>query len=161
MPSSTRPPPSPTPTPVPSRLTQAELKYEVVRQVSRPIFCDPDKGLSVAEEQARAVQRFPEIQRDGPTFLAILSQLRVPASGAYTPQQQAMVYREWKMLNAVRLQPAGGNFRFGILVPVPNFARPGGDTVPVDQNLVEGIVDPFGGVTVERRTRSDAPACAR
>jgi hypothetical protein len=145
---------------LPSRLTQAELKYEVVKQVSRPIFCDPDKGLSVAEEQARAVRRFPEIQRDGSTFLAILSQLRLAPSGAYTPQQQAMAYREWKMLNAVRLQPAGGSFRFGILVPVPTFVRAGGDTVPVDQNLVEGTVDPFGGVTVEGRTRSGGLACA-
>src|SRR3989449_5810697 len=91
--------PTPTPSPAPGGLTQAQLKYRLVDRFGRLLFCDPDfYPVARVDEQAVADQRFPEIQRDGPAFSAILSHLGMTPSPTYTSAQRLAVYREWKML---------------------------------------------------------------
>src|SRR5438552_1804478 len=74
--------PTPTPSPAPGGLTQAQLKYRLVDRFGRLLFCDPDfYPVARADEQAQADQRFPEIQKDAPTFSATLAHLgTVPAT---------------------------------------------------------------------------------
>src|SRR5207253_6491927 len=94
-------PPTPSPSPAPGGLTQAQLKYALVDEFGRLLFCDPDfYPVARVDEQAAADQRFPEIQGDAPTFSAILVHLHIAPSTTYTAAQRLTIYRDWKMLNA-------------------------------------------------------------
>src|SRR5881628_896158 len=81
--------PTPTPSPAPGGLTQAQLKYRLVDRFGRLLFCDPDfYPVARADEQAQADQRFPEIQKDAPTFSAILAHLGIVPAATYTAEQR-------------------------------------------------------------------------
>ena len=54
-----------TPTPTPQPLTVPQLKYRVIDELGRPIFCDPDfYPVARADEGDLARQRLPELQKD-------------------------------------------------------------------------------------------------
>lgn len=139
------------PTPAPSPLGAAALKYRIVDRLGALAFCDPDfYPVARADEQALADARFTAIQSDAPTFTAILGRLSIAPAATYTAEQRLRVYRDWKMLNALRLEPAGGVFRF-----VGVFAG-SGSTAYVN---VEGAVDSGGTVTVLSSRAGIPPAC--
>lgn len=138
------------PTSPPPALSAAALKYRIVDRLGPLAFCDPDfYPVARADEQALADARFGEIQTDPPAFSAILARLAVAPAATYTAEQRLRVYRDWKMLNALRLEPAGGVFRF-----VGVFAAPGGSFVNV-----EGAVDSGGAVTVLSSRAGIPPSC--
>src|SRR5207237_2247855 len=106
-------PPTPTPSPAPGGLTQAQLKYGLVDRFGRLLFCDPDYyPVARADEQALAHERLPGIQQDAPTFSAILVHLGIAPASTYTSDQELAIYRDWKMLNALRLEQVSGGFHF-------------------------------------------------
>src|SRR5205814_1516186 len=113
LPPNPTPAPSPTPSPAPGGLNQAQLKYRLVDQFGRLLFCDPDYyPVARADEEALAHERLPDIQKDAPTFSAILSHLGVAPAASYTKDQELAIYRDWKMLNALHLDQVGGGFHF-------------------------------------------------
>src|SRR5882762_9100489 len=114
--------PSPTPSTAPGGLGQAQLKYRLVDQFGRLLFCDPDYyPVARGDEQALAHQRLPDIQKDAPTFNAILSHLGIAPAATYTNEQELAIYREWKMLNALRLESVSAGFHFlAIFSSAPN-----------------------------------------
>jgi hypothetical protein len=141
--------PSPTPSPAPGGLTQAQLKYRIVDQFGRLLFCDPDYyPVARADEGALAHERLPEIQKDAPTFSAILAHLGIAASSSYTSDQELAIYRDWKMLNAIRLEQVSGGFHFLAVFGTPQQA-----------SRVDGTIDQRGNVTVASRTPSGQPPC--
>jgi hypothetical protein len=141
--------PSPTPSPAPGGLTQAQLKYRLVDQFGRLLFCDPDYyPVARADEGALAHQRLPEIQKDAPTFSAILAHLGVPVASSYTSDQELAIYRDWKMLNAIRLEQVSGGFHFLAIFGTPQQA-----------SRVDGTIDQRGNVTVASQTPSGQPPC--
>lgn len=145
--------PTPSPTvapPTPGALSLAQLKYRLVDRFGRLWYCDPDHfPVARADEGELAEQRFPEIQRDTPTFEAILAHLGYPRTATYTKEQKLAIYRDWKMLGALRLDPAGPAHRFN--------AR----FTPDDRtgSLVEGTIDPGGRIAVTSQTASGQPPC--
>ncbi len=140
---------TPTPSPAPGGLAQAQLKYRIVDQVGRPLFCDPDfYPIARADEQVLADQRFPEVQKDAPTFSAILTYLRIAPASSYTSDQRLAIYREWKMLNALRLDSVSGGYHFSVRV-----------TSQSQIFLVDGTIDPFGSISIASRTPSGQPPC--
>jgi hypothetical protein len=148
------PTPSPTPSPAPGGLTQAQLKYRIVDDIGRPLFCDPDfYPVARGDEQQRAHERLPEIQKDVPTFTAIVSHLGFPPAATYSGQQELAIYRDWKTLNALPLSPAFIGYRFALRVSTT--AGPTGSPV----ELVEGTIDLFGVITGVSRTASGPPNC--
>jgi hypothetical protein len=141
--------PSPTPSPAPGGLTQAQLKYRLVDQFGRLLFCDPDYyPVARADEGALAHQRLPDIQKDAPTFSAILAHLGVPVASSYTSDQELAIYRDWKMLNAIRLEQVSGGFHFLAIFGTPQQA-----------SRVDGTIDQRGNVTVASQTPSGQPPC--
>jgi hypothetical protein len=162
VPGGTVPPPPPTPaptaspSPAPGGLTQAQLKYRLIDQFGRLLFCDPDfYPIARADEDSLAEQRFPDIQKDQPTFTAILAHLGIPQSSSYTHDQKLAIYRDWKMLNALQLHPQGGTFVGGTF----SFAAIFGDPNTRQGSRVEGSIDPFGRITVTSQTPSGPPPC--
>src|SRR5438093_4563327 len=149
LPPNPTPAPSPTPSPAPGGLNQAQLKYGLVDQFGRLLFCDPDYyPVARADEGALAHERLPDIQKDAPTFSAILSHLGIAPAASYTKDQELAIYRDWKMLNALRLEQVSGGFHFLAVFGTPQQA-----------SRVDGTIDQRGNVTVASRTPSGQPPC--
>src|SRR5207248_1486480 len=147
-------PPTPTPSPAPGGLTQAQLKYGLVDRFGRLLFCDPDfYPVARADEQSQADARFAEIQSDAPTFTAIVAHLGIPASGTYSSAQRLAIYRDWKMLNALRLDAVGQGFHF-LAIFSGNPAGTGNQGTSVD-----GTIDQRGTISVASQTPSGPPPC--
>ena len=141
--------PSPTPSPAPGGLAQAQLRYGLVDQFGRLLFCDPDYyPVARADEGALAHERLPEIQKDAPTFSAILAHLGIAGAASYTSEQELAIYRDWKMLNAIRLEQVNSGFHFLAVFGTPQQA-----------SRVDGTIDQRGNVTVATRTPSGQPPC--
>jgi hypothetical protein len=120
-----------------------------VDQFGRPLFCDPDYyPVARVDEGALAHERLPEIQKDAPTFSAILTHLGITAASSYTSDQELAIYRDWKMLNALRLEQVSGGFHFLAIFGTPQQA-----------SRIDGTIDQRGNVTVASRTPSGQPPC--
>jgi hypothetical protein len=145
---------TPTPTSAPGPLTQAKLKYRIVDRFGVYAFCDPDYyPVARADEQALARVRLPEIQNDSATFGAILVHLGIATNPPYTDEQVLAIYREWKMLSALRLDPVGAGFHFaGVFV---GFGSP----ITPTEFRVEGTISQQGDITVASSTPSGRPPC--
>ena len=152
IPPNPTPAPSPTPSPAPGGLTQAQLKYRLIDQFGRLLFCDPDYyPVARGDEQALAHQRLPDIQKDAPTFNAVLSHLGIAPAATYTNEQELAIYREWKLLNALRLESVSAGFHFlAIFSSAPNTQQ---------GNRIDGTIDQRGAITVASRTPSGPPPC--
>jgi hypothetical protein len=150
------PTPSPTPSPAPGGLTQAQLKYRLVDRFGSLLFCDPDfYPIARVDEQSQADQRFPEIQKDGPTFSAILAHLGIAPAATYTSEQRLAVYRDWKMLNALALEPVSAGFHFNAIFAGQSGATP----QPRGGSRVDGTIDQRGTIAVASQTPSGQPPC--
>ena len=145
---------APTRSPAPATLDQAKLKYRIVDRFGSLAFCDPDYyPVARADEQALAHERLPEIQQDPATFSAILVHLAIATNSSYSADQELAIYRDWKMLNALRLEQIGPAFRFiGVFV---GFGSP----ITVATNRVDGTIDQQGNIAVASTTPSGRPPC--
>jgi hypothetical protein len=143
-----------TSSPAPGGLTQAQLKYRIIDRFGPLAFCDPDYyPVARANEQTLAHDRLPDIQKDAPTFGAILIHLGISTNPPYTSDQELAIYREWKMLNALRLDQVSAGFHFnGVFV---SFGSP---STPAEWR-VDGTIDQRGGITVASQTPSGRPPC--
>ena len=141
--------PGASPTPTPQPLAMAQLKYRVVDEVGKPWFCDRDfYPIARQDEREIAQQRFSELQRDAETFAAIVARLKL--AQPYTADHQLAIYREWKSLEALQLQPVSqGVWGFAYLAQKADKAG----------ERVEGRVSDQGRVTVLSRTASGPPNC--
>lgn len=112
------PSPASTPTPLPTAaLSQAHLKYALLARFGPISWCDPDYyPVAHADEQLLAEQMLPDIQADTETYAAILDHLGIAGGTDLPADQKLAIYREWKLLNAVRLTPAeDGQFGFDLI----------------------------------------------
>ena len=151
LPPNPTPAPTTTPSPAPGGLTQAQLKYRIVDRFGRLLFCDPDYyPVARADEQALAHERLPAIQQDAPTFSAILSHLGIAPASSYTKEQELAIYRDWKMLNAIRLDPVSAGFHFTGVFGSPSTQQ---------GTRVDGTIDQRGSITVASATTSGPPPC--
>ncbi len=149
--------PTSSPSPSPQTLTVPQLKYRVIGQLGRPWFCDPDFfPVGRGDEGQRAQEKLPEIQKDADTFAAIVAHLKLSPAPPYTADQTLAIYREWKTLNALKLQP--GSF--------------GSPSTPQDWTFaylamrntgggerVEGRLTADGRITVTTRQQAGPPQC--
>ena len=150
--STPRPTPTRTPRPTVAPLQVVALRYRLVDQLGRPLFCDPDLyPVARSDEAALARERLPAIRGDRPTYLAITAHLGLDPSATPTADQVLAIYREWKMLAALVLQPAGGGYRFDYVAASAGDASAGWH--------VTGTMDAAGTITVQRRDASRPPPC--
>lgn len=143
--------PSAVATPAPSPLAVVELKYRIFDEVGRPWYCDPDFYPVQREDEAvTAQQRLPEIQGDAETYQAILRHNGLVGAPASSDQLVA-VYRDWKLLRALELQPVGDVYGFDALVQSTGGAKEGA--------RVEGRIDRGGRISIVRREPAGPPNC--
>jgi Hint domain-containing protein len=145
------------PTPPPQALTVPQMKYRVMAELGRPWFCDPDFfPVGRGDEGQRAQDKLPEIQKDADAFAAIVASLKLSPVPPYTADQQLAIYREWKTLNALQLQP--GSFGSPITPQDWTFAYLAMRDVGGGER-VEGRVRADGRITVTARQPSGPPQC--
>lgn len=145
---STRPTPRPTLPP----LALVHLRYRLIEQVGRPIFCDPDFYPVARDDEGQlARERYPEIRADAPTFEAITAHLRLDPSASPSADQMLAIYREWKALNALVLTNDGPAFRFDYVVGDEPGAESG--------TRMSGTIDGAGTITLKMREPSTPLMC--
>ncbi len=142
---------SPTVAPTtPGALALAQLRYRVIDRFGRLWYCDPDMyPVARADQDTLAEQRFPETQKDGATFSAILAHLGYAPSSTYTHTQKVAIYSDWKMLGALALDPAGAAYTFD--------ARFTADDRTGSQ--VAGTIDRSGSIAITSQRASGPPPC--
>ena len=152
------PAPSPTPSPNPSPspgadLTVPQLKLALIERLGALWYCDPDfYPVAHDDEAARALERFAEVQADREAFEAVLEQLELNVGGDFTDAQKLAIYRAWKVLNAIALEPIGGDsFRFDYLAMPAAGAAEGTRTA--------GTIGADGAITVEQSAPAGEPVC--
>jgi hypothetical protein len=145
-------PSSPSPTTGPP-LTTPELKYRLVDELGPLWFCDPDfYPVARADEMDLARQHFGEVQGDRVAFAAIVAHLGLGAQTTFTDDQKLAIYRAWKQLRAIDLEPtAAGTFQFDYL----NMPSPGAS----EGRRTAGTIDQHGAITIEQQAPAGQPPC--
>lgn len=152
------PAPSPTPSPNPSpspgaELSVAQLKVALIERFGALWYCDTDfYPVAHEDEGVLAVQRFPEVRADTEAFEAVLEQLDLNADDDFTDADKLAIYRAWKVLNAIALEPiGGGSYRFDYL------AMPAGGAAEGTRSL--GTIAAGGTITIEDQAQAGEPMC--
>jgi hypothetical protein len=129
-----------------------ELRYRLVDQLGRPLFCDPDfYPIARADEAQLADQHLAAIRSDAPTYAAIAARLGIDPAADPAPAQVLAIYREWKMLRAFVLTSADGRFGFDYVAADPSNEGAGWHVV--------GTIDAGGTIALDRRDPSGQPPC--
>lgn len=99
------PPPTPN-----ASYSQTQLKYLLLDHYgeSQFFYCDPDYyPIGRGDEAERAIAAFPVIENETGTFSAIVA--RKGFQPPYSNETKLLIYREYKKLRAIPLDPAGEN----------------------------------------------------
>jgi hypothetical protein len=133
-------------------LTMTQLKFALMDSAGKPVYCDRDFYPIAREggEEANAVSTYPQIKADSETYAAIVAHEHLP-SGDLTDAQKLVVYRAWKLLQAITLTPSGSDYSFQYRVQ-----SKGGSAA---YETVGGTVRVDGVVTVSSRAPSGPPNC--
>ncbi|MEO7664388.1 MAG: hypothetical protein ABIV26_04625 [Candidatus Limnocylindrales bacterium] len=146
------PVPSPSPTPGPAQ-TLAQLKLDLIDAYGQLWYCDPDfYPLPRGEEIDHAKERWSEVTADAEAFAAIAVKQALDPGGAFTDEQKLAVYHEWKILNAIALDPVGNDrYRFDYLAEP---AAAGGKGTRTG-----GTIGTDGRIAVDQQVVADEPIC--
>lgn len=152
----TDPSPSPSPSPSPGGggpLTPAQQRLALIDAFGPLWFCDPDfYPVARDDEAALAVKRLDEVRADAPAFTAIVGRLGAQPGDAFTADQKLTIYRTWKQLNAIALEPAAdGRSRFDYL----NTPAQGG----AEGRRTAGTIGADGSIAIEQQAAAGEPIC--
>ena len=150
--------PGPTILPGPSgggTLSGAELRLHLIDQLGPRWYCDPDSyPIAVQDEMTRMRERWADLLADGEALPAIMAHegLASVAVANLTDDQRLAVYRVWKVLNSIQLDPlANGSYRFDYLAQPVAGAAEGTRTAGT-------ITDP-GDISIEQQAAAGQPPC--
>jgi hypothetical protein len=133
-------------------LSQADLKYRLIERFGVLWYCDPDEyPVARGDEQALAEEALPRIRDDEETFAAITHELSIDPRAALDAAQTLAVYRAWKMLNALVLEPDGGELHFDAIFALAQNAQTG--------THVAGRISRDGSISVLQQEASGPPPC--
>jgi Hint domain-containing protein len=120
-----------------------ELKYRLVDQVGRPLYCGPP--VVRVPTPAQADQEVKDLRTSDPeTFTAITARLHLDASHL-TTDDELSILRQEEMLNAVPLQPQDHAYAFDY---VASRSTP---------EHVSGTIDSGGAISLTRHDRVAFP----
>ena len=150
--------PGPTILPGPSgggTLSGAELRLHLIDQLGPRWYCDPDSyPIAVQDEMTRMRERWPDVLADAEALAAILQHegLAAIAVANLTDDQRLAVYRVWKVLNSIQLDPLGnGSYRFDYLAQPVAGAAEGTRTA--------GTMTARGEIAIEQQAPAGQPPC--
>lgn len=151
-PTSHGPTPTPEPTPGPT-LALAELKLGLIDELGPLWYCDRDfYPIQRQDEIEAARERWAEVVADAEAFEAITTRLNLDPDADFNDGQKLDVYRAWKVLNAIALDPIGNEtYRFDYLAQPKAGAAEGTRTA--------GTISADGNVAIEQQAAAGEPMC--
>jgi hypothetical protein len=132
---------------------EAQLRLSLIDQLGPRWYCDPDQfPVARADEQQRAIERFPDMQAEGGVFRAVAARLGLDPSGPLTDAQKLAIYQVWKVATSIPFAPRGdGSYTFDYV------ARPAaGQTAGVHS---VGTIGPAGSITIGQQEPAGQPVC--
>jgi hypothetical protein len=134
-------------------LDAGDLRLRLVDRLGPRWYCDPDEyPIAVADEQTRAIERFPEVQAEGVVYGAVLRSLGLADRTDFTPAEKLAIYRAWKVAVSIPFDPVGdGAYRFDYT------AQPVGDGSQGTHTT--GTISAIGAITIETQDPAEAPNC--
>lgn len=147
---------SPGPTVGPgASLDAGDLRIVLVERFGPHWYCDPDVypiARPSFDEGQTAIERFPDMQAEGVVFNAVVRHLGLAGTTDFSDAQKLAIYREWKMLVAIALDPAGsGAYRFDYLAEPVDGGQYGIETT--------GTIDSAGTIAVSATATGGPPNC--
>ncbi len=147
---------SPSSTPVPSvtatvrpqptsavTLNETELRYVLFTRFGETFYCDPDfYPVARKDEMELALEKFPEMQKETEKFQAILKQLKLDRVREFIDAQKLAIYREYKRLNSILLEPDAGHFKFTLNISEGNNEGKG--------KSIQGTISKTGAIQVTK-----------
>jgi len=139
-------------TPAPAN-TAGQLRLLLIDQLGPRWYCDPDEyPVAHFDEQARAIERYPEMVAEGDTFTAVASRLGVDPAANVTDTQKRAIYHLWKEAISIPLDPIGNDqFRFDYTAQPRQNGMQGTRTV--------GTIAIGGAMNVEQEAPTGQPPC--
>jgi len=140
-------------------LGEVLLKFRLLDELGPLAYCDPDfYPIARADEASLAKQHEPDMRADPDTWTALMTHHPIAQIAIYPPppltgEQLLPLYRDWKMLRAITLTPAGGAFAFS-----QRFTPPGSSGNKT-ATLIEGTIDRAGSITIRTRTPNSFVNC--
>jgi len=136
-------------------LDAGDLRLALVDRFGARWYCDPDQYPIAREsfdEGATAVERFGDMQAEGVVFGAVVRRLGFQGATAFTDAQKLEIYRLWKVLVSISLDPAGnGAYRFDYVAQPVGGASLGTETT--------GTIDSHGAIAVQATATAGMPNC--
>ena len=140
-------------------LTPTDLKYQLFEVFGKDLrYCDADYWPVARDEAASAQAWLNSVDKSSEEYQAILKYNSIAPTAQVNAEQQLLVYREHKRLDAVTLEKSGdAAYKFVITV--------GGDIdkpyEPGPGIRIEGIIDAKGSSAVTSRTNVNVncPIC--
>lgn len=136
---------------------ETELRYRLITYFGKPFFCDPDfYPVAREDEEISATRHFPELRADTGAFETILAHLDMTVKMTYSSEEQLRIWREYKMLRAIRFTPgreeADGSYGFSIRIAEKNTYE--GETIT-------GVIQENGGISIRGRepANTTCPIC--
>ncbi len=146
------PSPSPSPTPGPAR-SVTELKLALISTYGDLWYCDRDfYPIQRQDEIQSAKERWAEVTADAAAFKAIADAASLDPAGPFTDEQRLTLYRSWKVVEAIALDPIGNDtYRFDYLA----MPKAGG----AEGTRTGGTIRADGSITVEQQAPATEPIC--
>lgn len=146
------PSPSPSPTPGPAR-SVPELKLAIISTYGPLWYCDPDLyPIQRQDEIQSAKERWAEVTADAATFRTIADAAGLDPAGPFTDAQRLALYRSWKVVQAIALDPIGNDiYRFDYLAQ-----SKAGDA---EGTRTGGTIGADGSISVEQQVSATEPIC--
>lgn len=147
---------TPSPSPGASPLSEAAAKEALLAHFGPLVYCDPDFYPVARVDEARAAEEhLGEMRADASTWAAIAAHRGFNPSVAPSGDELLVVYREWKMLRALVLTPAGNGWSFDA-----RFGGTGPDaSATPDVSHVVATITSDGTIHVDRQEPSGPPPC--
>jgi hypothetical protein len=134
-------------------LDAGDLRLVLIDTLGPRWYCDPDEfPVAVADEQARAIARFPDVQAEGLVYRAVLRKLGMAGRTTFSDAEKLEIYRLWKMAVSIDFQAgSSGAYAFDYS------AQPvGGATQGV---RTTGTIDSHGAITIQTQAPTGMPNC--
>ena len=143
---------SPSPTPGPAR-SVTELKLALISTYGELWYCDRDfYPIQRQDEIQSAKERWAEVTADAAAFKAIADAAGIDPAGPFTDDQRLTLYRSWKVVQAIALDPIGNDtYRFDYL------AMPKGGGA--EGTRTGGTIRADGSIMVEQQAPASEPIC--
>ncbi len=135
-------------------LTESEMKYLVLGRYPNIFWCDSDfYPVARQDEQALAIERFPELRGNKEEFTAIIGHLGFTGKTNFTDEEKLAIYRDHKRLKSFTFEPTGSVFAFRLQLQEEDKIGYGTGTV------IEGTIGTDGAMRITRREEGFIVSC--